>query len=115
MHTEQRYSVNRTRFVRDVVADQYEYYAGKENDALAERWAQSVIAAVDSLRVMGERGTNCKFNHKRLKGMRWIAVPDFPFRIFYFVEKELRLIRTVHLLHDKQAAERILVKASRHF
>ncbi|SNS31071.1 Plasmid stabilization system protein ParE [Granulicella rosea] len=91
--------------------EQWDYYKEQQGIELANRWRDAVADTVKSLLVFTERGARCRLPNKRLRRLRWIPVPHFPYRVFYLFDPDSRALLVVHLLHNKRDIADLLMEA----
>jgi len=63
------------------IIEQWEYYAAKQDAALADRLEHAIGSAIESLRESSSRGMGCRLASRNLTSLRWIPVQGFPYRI----------------------------------
>ena len=93
----------------EAIIAQRDYYSVQENQALAERWLSAVLATIEALRQMPERGSRCDFRAAKLRQLRRLPVPGFGSHlVFYQYIRKERAVRVVHVLHGARDIETIL-------
>jgi plasmid stabilization system protein ParE len=92
------------------VTEQARYYRDRQGAGLSDDWTRAVMAGIQSLRFSPERGSLCRFEHPKLRGLRWIRVEKFPYRVFYQSDPGLGIVRIVHILHVSRETEYLLLR-----
>ncbi len=91
------------------IVDQADYFERKDSPESANRWDTAVHEAIQSLRVMPQRGCPCLLVDSQLKDMRHIPVPGFDrYSVFYRVAADAQSLTVVAVLHTARDVARIL-------
>ncbi|MGH9586942.1 MAG: type II toxin-antitoxin system RelE/ParE family toxin [Acidobacteriaceae bacterium] len=98
-----------TELAAQAIVDQADYYADRQDEALAARWEEAVSKTIGLLLTAPEQGILCDFRPAKLKGLRRTSASGFPQHlVFYRYSHDPQTIRIVHVLHGARDIEAVL-------
>jgi toxin ParE1/3/4 len=84
--------------------DQAEYYDSQGGETLGNRFLARCEAGFERIAAFPESGTRVRLRHPKLKGCRFILVPDFD-KILIFYKSSEGKIQIVRVLHGARNIE----------
>ena len=87
------------------INEQADWYEGKSDWKLAERWSEAVTSAVLRILKNPRSGVPCRFSPTELRGIRRVPIPGFPKHlVFYSVANDgVLILRVLHGARDLES------------
>lgn len=84
------------------IIEQADWYEGKSDWKLAERWSKSVTSAVLRILKNPRSGAPCHFSPTELHGIRRVPVSGFPKHLVFYsvVDNDVHILRVLHGARD---------------
>ncbi|SEG66546.1 Plasmid stabilization system protein ParE [Bryocella elongata] len=105
--TAQKIKIRVARIARIEIAEQSAYYREKAGEELSNRWRTSVNRAIQSLRILPERGAPAKASLPELAGLRMLHLEGFPKHLVFYVYDgnipQVDILSVVHGARDLSA------------